>query len=315
MDMTRLKLFITVSALAVSLGYVPVQNRGASAQSEPPVVKVNVIITDRAGHLVDGVRQEDLQLFVDGNPETISYFSHDVPVTYGLVIDGSGSLTTQFLDILDTAKRVVATNQTNDETFIIKFVASDNVRTIQELTADKDVLTRALSSLKVEMGQTALIDGLYLAGQYAIEHRNADGNHRMALVLISDGEDRASYYTESDLFKLLRKTDLQVFVIGLMGKLDNQGGLIRKSPRQSAVDFLMKLVKETGGRAFLLKSPKELSDAIDQLTKSVHSQYVIGYRPTTSPGKVSRKVEVRLVASPEREKWIVINRPVIGLKN
>ncbi len=98
MDITKLKLFITVSALAISLVYVPVQNRGASAQSEPPVVKVNVIITDRAGHLVDGVRKEDLQLFDDGNPETISYFSLEAPVTYGLVIDGSGSLITQFLD-------------------------------------------------------------------------------------------------------------------------------------------------------------------------------------------------------------------------
>ncbi|MDX6500857.1 MAG: Ca-activated chloride channel [Blastocatellia bacterium] len=314
MDLTRLKLFITVSALAISLVYVPAQNQGAFAQSAP-LVKINVIITDRAGHSIDGVRKEDLQLFDDGQPETISYFSQEAPVTYGLVIDGSGSLKTQFLDILDTAKRVVATNQSNDETFIIKFVSSDNVRTIQELTSDKDVLTRALSSLKVEMGQTALIDGLYLASQYAIDHRNADGNHRMAIVLISDGEDRASYYTESDLFKLLRKTDLQVFVIGLMGKLESQGGLIRKSPRQAAVEFLTKLTKETGGRAFLIASQKDLAGAIDQLTQSVHTQYVIGYRPTNNPEKVSRKVEVKVVASPEHEKWIVINRQVIGLKN
>ncbi len=111
------------------------------------------------------------------------------------------------------------------------------------------------------------------------------------------------------------KTDLQVFVIGLVGKLNNQGGLIRKSPRQTAVDFLTKLAKETGGRAFLLKAPKELPDAIDQLTQSVHTQYVIGYRPTNSPERASRKVEVKVVASPEHEKWIVINRHVIGLKN
>jgi len=283
-----------------------------SVQSEHPLLKLSVTVTDRAGHPVDGVRKEDLQLIDDGNPETISYFSKEErPLICGLVIDGSGSLKPLFQDVLKMANQIIEANHSDDATFIIKFVSSDNVRTIQELTTDKNVLANALRGLKVEMGQTAMIDGLYLAAQYAIAHRPGAGDHHIALVLISDGEDRASYYKDSDLFKLLTKSDLQVFVVGLVSELDNQQGLVRLSPRAKAEDLLTKLARETGGRAFLLKSPKELPDVINQLNPMLRAQYVIGYQPSKNPDKASRKVQVKVVASPDHDKWIVTNPRVL----
>jgi VWFA-related protein len=221
----------------------------------------------------------------------------------------------QFQDILAAAKQIIATNQTEDLTFIIKFVSSDNIQTIQDLSSDKAALINGLTGIKLEGGQTALIDALYVAAEYAVKNQNQAGKRHFALVLLSDGEDRASYFKESDLFTLLHKNDLQVFVIGLIGQLDDEGGFIRKSPRRKANELLMKLAQETGGRAFILNSPKELGNAINQLTMSLHSQYVIRYQPTKNPDRVRGKARVKLVDSPKHEKWKVITGRVSVSRN
>ena len=72
MLLARQKLLIAVPLLCASLVCVPAQTQSLPTQSELPLVKLNLIITDRTGHSVDGVRKEDLQLFDDGTPETIS---------------------------------------------------------------------------------------------------------------------------------------------------------------------------------------------------------------------------------------------------
>jgi len=290
-------------------------NTPAPPQTEQ-LVKLNVILTDRSGHSVDDVVKEDLQLLDDGTPEAIAYFSKaELPITYGLVMDMSGSLRRQFSDVIEAGRAIVGSNKPHDQTFIVRFASSDKVEMAQEMTSDKDVLSRALGTLFVRPGQTAVIDGLCLAADYAIKHRRAGTGNRLALVLISDGEDRASYYTESDLFKLLDKGDLQVFVIGLVGELDDEKAIIRKSPRSKAIDFLTKLARATGGRAFILNSVKGLPDAISQVTHDLHTQYVIGYQPTKNPEKTNRKVEVKVVASRAHEKWTAITRRITGAKN
>lgn len=278
----------------------------AGASPQQALVTVNVTVTDSSGHSVTDLRKEDLQLFDEGNLETISHFSkEDLPVTYGLVIDASGSLKPQFRSILEVAQQIVAANRPIDETFIVSFVASNNIRTLQDLTSDKETLKRSLSDLKIEMGQTALIDALYVAAKYAMEHRKAGDKRHLALVLISDGEDRASYYREKQLFELLRKSSLQVFIVGLIGELDEGRTLVRKSPRQAAADFITRLAQETGGHAFILNSAKEMSGVVGQLTERLRTRYVIGYTPTAKPDKTKRNVRVKLIKSPDSEKWRV----------
>ena len=303
------------SALCTLLLLSPVQTQNQPAPAGLPLARLNVIVIDGAGHSVDNVRKEDLQLFDDGNPETIAEFSKEErSVSYGLVIDCSGSLKLQFQKILEAAKQMITTNKADDETFIITFVASNNVQTFRELTSDKNVLTSGLSTLKPGMGQTALIDALYLATEYSIKHESAAGNRRRALVLISDGEDRSSYYKEDALFSLLAKSNLQVFILGLVEALDDQRGFVRESPQQKAVQFLTKLGEQTGGRTFFLDSEKDLPNAITEIAHDVHTQFVLGYQPTKNPEKVKRKVQIKVVASPEHKKWKVIGRRVIEVK-
>lgn len=294
---------------ALHLGALWVLGRAqiqAGARPQQPLITVNVTVNDSSGRSITDLRKEDLQLFDEGNLETISHFSkEDLPITYGLVIDASGSLKPHFRPLLEASQQIIAANRPNDETFIVRFISSDNIRPLQELTSDKDMLKRALNDLKIGMGQTALIDALYLAAQYAMANRKADDKRHFALVLISDGEDRASYYRENQLFELLKKSDLQVFIVGLIGELEEGRGLIRKSPRQTATDFINKLAQETGGQAFVLNSTKEISEVVVHLTEMLRTRYVIGYTPTTKLDKVKRKVQVKLIKSPESKKWRV----------
>jgi Ca-activated chloride channel family protein len=278
----------------------------AAASPQQALVTLNMRVTDSSGRSITDLRKEDLQLFDEGNLETISHFSkEDLPITYGLVIDASGSLKPHFRPLLEASQQIIAANRPNDETFIVRFVTSNNIQVLQELTSDKETLKRALSGLKIEMGQTALIDALYIAAQYAIEHRKAGDKRHFALVLISDGEDRASYYRENQLFELLKKSNLQVFIVGLIGELEEGRSLVRKSPRQTATDFINKLAQETGGQAFILSSTKEISDVTLRVTEMLGTRYVIGYTPTTKLDKLKRKVQVKLIKSPESKKWRV----------
>ena len=303
-------LIRTVVVFGGLSAYISAQTQNPQAPSGSPLVKLDVIVTDGAGHAVNHVRKEDLQLSDGGRPEIIEAFSsNERPLTYGLVIDSSNSLNAQFGDVLKAAKQIIAGNRDGDKTFIIKFASSDNIRTVHELTADKNALIESLNSLKPEMGQTAVIDGLYLAVEYANKH-SRDGE-TIPLILLSDGEERASYYKETQLFDLLAKSNVQVFPVGIVEHLNDDGGLIRLSPRQMAVALLTKLAEDTGGRAFVLRSKQDLPAALEKLIDNLHSRYVIVYRPTKDPDKGTRKVRVKLVTTPDNKKWTVISPRVI----
>lgn len=286
------------------------QNPPVATPSQQPTVTLQINVLDDEDRAVTDLRPEDIEVFDGGIPETISLFSRDArPLLYGLVIDGTGSLKPQFRSVLGAAGQVVAANRAEDQTFIIKFVSSENITTLQELTSDKNALTNTLIGVKPEPGQTALIDGLYLAVKYAMKYQETAGKQAIALVLVSDGEDRASYYRDADLFKLLGKSDLQVFTIGLVGKLDDKRSFVRRSPRQAATDFLAKLARETHGRAFMLQSESELPDAVQKLIQLLHVRYLVEYRPTRDPEKLRRDVDVK-VGTPEHKNWKVMARQI-----
>jgi VWFA-related protein len=133
------------------------------------------------------------------------------------------------------------------------------------------------------------------------------------LVLITDGEDRSSFTKKEELFKLLRKEDVQIFVIGLVNELDKESGLIRKSPREKAVGLLEEMAKETGGHLFFARSLSDLEPIATEIARALHTQYVIGYSLTNPPGKdkiSGLKARVKLSGAPGRGKLKAIVRPI-----
>ncbi len=157
------------------------------------------------------------------------------------MIDNSGWIRQQLDKVVEAGKVLVNTNKPDDETLIIRFVGRDKISIEQPFTSNKADLVDALDNLYIEGGQTAIIDAVYLAVENVDDYEKSKAQNdrkRRALILVSDGEDRDSYYNEKQLFELLRESEVQIYVIGFIEDLSSEGGFIGKSPQGKAKGFL-----------------------------------------------------------------------------
>jgi len=213
--------------------------------------------------------------------------------------------------VIDAGKTIVNSNKAGDETFLVRFISSDKIETVQDFTSNKELLMDGLDSLYVEGGQTAITDAVYLSAEHVSEYKKGDDSdrRRRALVLITDGEDRSSFYRQEQLFSRLREDDVQIFVIGFVNELDKEGNLIRKSPREKAVSFINKLATETGGRAFFPESVADLPAVANEIVRDLRTQYVLAYNPTNKARDGSyRAIKISVDEHPGKEKRIALTR-------
>jgi Ca-activated chloride channel family protein len=276
------------------------------------LVELHVRVIDRNNRPINNVQKQEFHVFEDGVPQTIETFTREeVPISYGLAVDTSGSLRTQLQSVIDAGKTIINSNKQGDETFLVRFISSDKIETVQDFTTSKELLIDGLDSLYVEGGQTAIIDAVYLSAEHVSDYRKgADGDRRRrALIVITDGEDRNSFYRQEQLFARLREEDVQIFVIGFVNELDKEGGYIKKSPREKAVNLINKLASETGGRAFFPESITELPQIANEIVRDMRTQYVIAYNPTnkTQDGTF-RAIKVTVDQPSNSEKRIALTR-------
>ena len=276
------------------------------------LVELHVRVIDRNNRPINNVRQNEFRIFEDGVAQTIESFSREeVPISYGLAVDTSASLRTQIQSVIDAAKTIINSNKAGDETFLVSFISSDKIETKQDFTDNKESLMDALENLYVEGGQTAVIDAVYLTAEHVAGYKRGDESdrRRRALIVITDGEDRNSFYKQEQLFARLREEDVQIFVIGFINELDRDSGLIRKSPRDKAVNLINKLASETGGRAFFPESIAELPQIANEIVRDMRTQYVIAYNPTNKTQDGSyRAIKVTVDQPSDAEKRIALTR-------
>lgn len=297
------RAFVCAGLLSAASAAVYAQEQ--TTQTAPPPVRVEVMLTGGKGRAAPEVKREDVRVYVDGVERPVVSFEKETqPVSYGLVVDNSGSLRSQISAVVAAAKYLVERNRSGDEGFVVRFVSSDNIKVMQAMTADKSALGEALDRMYIDKGQTAMLDALYLAGDYLAKNAAgaADGRRRRALLLVSDGEDRASFYKVEQVLKLLKEGGVQVFCVGLTGALDKDHGFIMASKRQRAKDLLMKIAKETGGRVFYAEKDGELEEAVGEIAENMRARYTLGYAPPELNAKGKGKVEVKLVGAPDKEK-------------
>ncbi|HMF55360.1 MAG TPA: VWA domain-containing protein, partial [Pyrinomonadaceae bacterium] len=213
------------------------------------LVTLNVRVVDRNNRPINDARQPQFHVFENGVEQPIEFFStEEVPITYGLVVDNSGSMRSQIETVIEAAKSIINSNRPGDETFIERFVDREKIEVLREFTANKQDLMDGLDDMIIEGGQTAVIDAVYLGAEHVSSYKKSndlDDRRRRALILVTDGEDRESFYNQERLFQALHEEDVQIFVIGFVNELDNEGGLIRKSPRDRAVSLINRLASET----------------------------------------------------------------------
>lgn len=280
---------------------------------ETDIVGLNVRVIDRNNRPINGLTKNDFQVYEDNVLQEIDSFSKaEVPTNYTMVIDNSGSLRQQLEKVIDAGKVIIGTNKPDDETSIIRFVSSDKIEIKQEFTNDKTELFDALDNLYIEGGQTAIIDAVYLAAQMTDEYeksRNPNDKKRRAVILVTDGEDRDSFYNEQQLFEVLRESDVQIYVIGFIGDLSKEGGFIAKSPQEKAKNFLEKMAKETGGKAYFPATVGELNGIAQDIASELRTQYLVSYYPTNTKKDGSvRQIKVVIADGPNKQKRIAVTR-------
>lgn len=105
---------------------------------------------------------------------------------------------------------------------------------------------------------------------------------------------------------MLRAGGVQVFAVGLTAALDRERGFISQSRRDKSVALLEKLTSETGGRVYFAETVGQLKEAVEEISKSLHSEYVVGYE---APGEGKHKVEVKAFAAGGSDGLKVVLRP------
>lgn len=276
------------------------------------VVNLYVRVIDRYNRPIGSLSKDDFTVSEDKVPQKIESFSlQEVPTNYAMVIDNSGSLRFQLEKVIEAGKIIVGTNRPDDETGVIRFVSSNKIEVVQDFTASKEDLNDALDNLFIEGGQTAIIDAIYLAAEKVDDYektQNPYDRKRRALILVSDGEDRSSYYKEEQLFKLLRESDVQIYTVGFVKELDDGGNFIRKSPQKKAKEFMERLATETGGKSYFPNTIGELDSIARDIAKELRTQYVLSYTPTDDRNGNFRNIKVDVKDGPNNQKRIAISR-------
>ncbi len=285
---------------------------GETIKINTELVTLHVRVIDRNNRPINRIGKGEFKVLEDGVEQPIFDFNEEeVPVIYGLAVDTSGSLRPQFNQVIEAAKTIINSNKKGDETFLERFISSDKIETVQDFSDKKDILLDGLDNLYIEGGQTAVVDGVYLAAEHVAQYQKGDegDRRRRALIVVTDGEDRSSYYQEADLMRRLREEDVQIFVIGFVNELEADKGFIRKSPKDKAVNLINRLASETGGRAFFPQSISELPQIANEIVRDMRTQYVISYDPTNKAHDGSfRAIKVQVAQPAGSDKRIALTR-------
>jgi len=247
------------------------------------LVLVPVTITDPMNRLVTGLEKENFALTDNGQPQEIRHFSsEDAPVSLGVIFDISGSMSNKIDKSREAVVEFFRTANPEDEFFLITF--SEKPEVLADFTTSvEDIQDKLVYA--VPKGRTALLDAIYLG----MNRMRKAKHQKKALLIISDGGDNHSRYTESEIKSLVKEADVQIYAIGLYDR-DFKTPEEREGPQ-----LLAELSDVTGGRTFAIGNPNELADVATKIGIELRNQYVLGYRPTnpTRDGKW-RKIKVKL---------------------
>ena len=248
------------------------------------LVLVPVTITDPMSRLVTGLEKENFQLFEGSSKEEIkSFSSEDAPVSLGVIFDSSGSMSSKMDRAKDAVIEFFKTANPQDEFFMITF--SDEPEMVNDFTSSVDDIQGKLV-FTVPQKRTALLDAIYMG----VSKMRQAKYPKKALLIISDGGDNHSRYTEHEIKALVKEADVMVYAIGIYDRY------FQSDEERLGPALLGEIAELTGGRAFTVENPNDLGDVATKIGVELRNQYVLGYRPTkvARDGKW-RKIKVKLL--------------------
>jgi Ca-activated chloride channel homolog len=260
---------------------------GSFIRLNTDLVLVPVTVTDPMNRLVTGLERNDFEVYDDNSEQKITSFScDDAPVSIGIIFDLSGSMTSKLVRAKDAILSFIKTANPQDEFFVIGF--NDRPALIEDFTNSVEDIEARMATLHAAH-RTALLDAIY----YGIVKMRQAKHERKALLVVSDGGDNRSRYTEGEVKSLVRESDVEIFSMGIFDPY-------APTPEERMGPQLLEDVSTaTGGRMFRVDDVDELSDIAEKISNELRNQYVIGYRPTDLErnGKW-RKVRVKVNPPP-----------------
>jgi VWFA-related protein len=281
---------VTASAgcfLAAWPAGAPPQNQPEdyTLRSEVVLVLLDVSVKDHQGRFVPGLGKDNFGVFEDGKPQKITVFdAEDRPVTLGILLDESLSMTPKRRDALAAAEALIAESNRHDEVFVLHFneTVTPGLPSGVPFSGNLQQLRAALSH-GAPGGKTALHDAL-VAG---LRHLGLGQRDKKVLVLVSDGGDTASEHTRRETLEVVHRSIATIYTIGLYDPNDPD-----RDP-----GFLRRLATMSGGEAYSPSSPKELVPLCRQIATEIRTRYTIGYTPERRAGANSlRRLQVRASA-------------------
>jgi len=232
------------------------------------MVILSATVLDRHNALVSGLSKEDFRIYENGTLQQIKDFSHeDIPVTVGILVDNSGSMTPKRDGVIAAALAFARSSNPLDQMFVVNF--NDSVwfglPANIPFTDRLEQLQRALSTIRT-IGQTSLYDGI-VAG---LDHLKQGERDKKVLILITDGGDTASKHSLGQVIDLARQSAASIYAIGIFDEQDGD--------QNPAV--LERLAKRTGGEAFFPQSIRDIAGICESVARDIRNQYTLTYIPT-----------------------------------
>jgi VWFA-related protein len=263
------------------------ERRPTSIRIDSTLVQIPVTVADPLNRFVTGLEKEHFKVFEGKVEQTIVQFSsEDVPLSIGLVFDTSGSMGPKLQKSRQAAVQFFKTANPEDEFFLIEF--NDRPELVVPFTTDTEDIQNRLAFTQSK-GKTALLDGVYMAMNTMKKARNP----RKAVLIISDGGDNNSRYTEGEIKNAVREADVQIYGIGIFEPMGSRG---RTPEEMSGPGLLSEVAELTGGRCYNVENINEIADIAAKIGIELRNQYMLYYRPKNlvRDGKY-RHVQVKLV--------------------
>jgi Ca-activated chloride channel homolog len=253
-------------------------------RSNVDLVLVPVTVTDSDDRLVTGLEKKNFVVYQDNEPQVLQHLStDDAPISLGIIFDMSGSMKDKIENSRQAVMEFMKTANPQDEFFVIGF--ADRPELVSGFTTSIETIESQMAMTQAK-GLTSLLDAIYLGLRQMKEAHNP----RKALLIISDGGDNHSRYTENEVKSLVREADVQIYAIGLFDSAPNT------DEERLGPSLLSDVTEATGGRVFTVDNPRDLADAATKIGVQLRDEYVLGYRPATvkKDGKW-HKIKIKLI--------------------
>ena len=239
----------------------------AVIRTDVKLVLVPVSVTDAMQRVVTGLSRDNFEVFDGKKPQIIQDFSsEDVPVSVGIILDSSGSMRDKWDRVREAVDQFCDAANPEDEFFMIVF--SDQPRLASDFTTSPEDLQKELLFTQPK-GRTALLDAI----QVGLRKMKSAKYGKKALLVISDGGDNHSRYSEQEIKSLAKESDVMIYSIGVF---DRYVPTVEESLGPA---LLTEITEPTGGRAFTLTSPNEMPNVARHIGVELRTQYVLAYRP------------------------------------